>query len=136
MTVPSIQQRQAALDLANETRIAAATVKRHLGGMGRQDAMLEAARLLATDTSEIGTVKIHTFLVAIPRIGDVAVRKLLNDRKTGWYVWPFRRISELTIRQRLTIAAQLQEMAPRNACSTLDALESIGLEAMQPGGFA
>lgn len=113
-TIDRSAQRFTALQRANEVRCAGADLKRQLLALGdRRMAQREAARLLREEPETIGAMKIHSFLMAVPEMGETSVRRLLTDRREGWYVWPFRRVDELLPRTRERLARGLELRAGR-----------------------
>lgn len=104
----------AALAIANERRLATARFRERMDGLERKEAQVEVARLLIEGLDEIGHITIYTVLMAVPTMGEVKVRRLLERRSEHWYVWPFKRVGELSERQRMRIAGELVVLASRS----------------------
>lgn len=103
----SPRQREVALIRANEQRSLGRQWKQQVGSMPARQARQAASRVLLDAPETVGGLTVHQFLVAIPRMGDEKVRRMLSNRAQGWYIWPFRRVRELTLRQRVQLAAEL-----------------------------
>lgn len=119
MSVTSISQRDEALLKANlkrskgrELKSALSAGKPKVGSDAWSWAVREAGRAIVEDVDMIGFIRVHAFLDAIPRIGEVGVRLVLRKAASGTEpIWPLRRVRELTDRERRSIAAELERLA-------------------------
>ena len=102
------QQRDAALESANTVRSAMRLWKEEMAALTATAGRREAARVLMEEPGRVGSLTVHAFLVAVPKIGEEKARRILCGRGEGWYIWPFRRVRELTARQRELIAERLR----------------------------
>lgn len=98
-----------ALLRANDVRRTLAQLKDDLGKLDRRAGLLEGARLLGERPDEIGSLKIHAFLVALPRVGEAQAKRLLY--RGDEHIWPLKRVSQMTTRQRMQIVGKLAVMA-------------------------
>lgn len=100
-------QRREAMAKANHVRLVGKNWKAEMAALRPTAARRAAARVLLEEPDSVGALTIHTFLSAIPRLGDRQVQRMLTIRAEGWYVWPFRRVDDLTSRQRARLAQEL-----------------------------
>lgn len=87
----SLEQRQAALDRANEIRKFRAQLKRDIKA-GRKCAV----DLLTDPPAEVETMKVFEVLLALPKVGRTKAGKLLNVVRAS----PSKTIGGLSARQR------------------------------------
>lgn len=96
--VRSPDQRMAALILANEIRCARARMKREL-----RAGTVDAVALVAEPPSYLRTMKLEKFLVAIPGLGRVKARRMMNVARIS----DAKTVGGLSDRQRAELVAQL-----------------------------
>lgn len=106
-TLGRTPQRTVALGKANDVRSLQREWKANMAARTPRDATREAARILLEAPDSVGGLTIHTFLISIPRVGEGKAQRILIDRRQGSYVWPYRKVRELTHNQRVTIAGRL-----------------------------
>lgn len=92
------QQRQDALDRANEIRSYRAELKRELRRGARS-----AAAVLRDPETEVETMKVVDLLLAAPKVGRVKANKLLARSRIS----PTKTVGGLSARQRGELAAYL-----------------------------
>lgn len=102
-----LDQRMAALGSANARRISAASFRRELASRAKRDAQLEAARVLREEPASVASMPVHRFLGTVPSIGTAKVREIL----TRHHIWPLKPVRELTDRQRLVLATEIERRA-------------------------
>lgn len=106
--------REAALERGNEIRIAGADVRRQIGALSRPEAFLRVAELLEHPPLEIQRMKAQTLLTAVPRVGKVVAKRLLEDVdvppnvQIGPSFNSHHAHSSLTARQRFRLAAEIR----------------------------
>ena len=108
MTMTSPAQRDRALSQANARRRLGRLWKEDMAASSARDGRLAAAEVLLDDPERVGGLTIYAFLVSIPRLGDVKAKQMLMRR--DWYIWPFRKVRELTPGQRERIAFELRRL--------------------------
>lgn len=106
-TLDRTGQAMDALARANRNRHLAKDWKDEIGALTPQEARQRAAAVLLEEPGSVGGLTIHAFLTAIPRLGDAKAQRMLSYRAEGWYIWPFRRVRDLTDRQRARLAELL-----------------------------
>ncbi len=99
--VVTMDQRQEALEVANEIRVRLAGFKRQLAALGRHQAGTEAADTLLHRHELINEMEVYVFLLALPGFGPARMKRVCQQLP----VWPFRTISDLTERERQRLAA-------------------------------
>src|SRR5690348_17343665 len=109
MSAIATRQRFQALENANEVRSSLRLWKLEMAARPHHQAIQEAARILRDDPESVGGLSIHSFLVAIPRIGEAKAQRLLTNRAEGSYIWPFRRVRALTDRERRRLCELLMK---------------------------
>lgn len=112
-------QRQAALRLANEVRVAISMHRREIRDLGSDYGRLYVADLLDGTDDGIGWLEacgIAHLLRAIPKVGDKKAGYLLRriDVRSGQ-----RRVRDLTNRQRCLLAEALRSLRPLGKASTV-----------------
>jgi hypothetical protein len=103
----STDQRQNALDRANEIRFKRSDLRAELHDLTRPEARSQVAKLIESPPAFLLTMKIESLLLLIPRFGDVKVRKIMWAHQIS----PRKRIGGLSQRQRLELAAVLRRDA-------------------------
>lgn len=94
----SYQQRMAALQLANDTRSARATLKREM--RARRISLVD---LLLAPPAYVETMKVFDLLIAVPKYGRVKVNKVLS----GCRISPSKTIGGMSQRQRVELVERL-----------------------------
>lgn len=115
-----LSQRMRALELANDQRFGVAEFRQQMkrgvrprfpgsrpATANAAPRIREAADLLRSDASMIGSMPVHAFLDAIPTFGEDRVRRLLQANQ----IWPLRRVDSLTGRQCEVLASELDRVA-------------------------
>jgi uncharacterized protein (DUF58 family) len=92
-------QRRAALDHANEIRTSRATLKQQL-----KDREQAAVPLIEQPPRYAESMKVWTFLTALPRLGPVKINRLLADCRVS----PNKTLGGLSARQRTDLAGALK----------------------------
>lgn len=100
-----MSQHMDALRLANEARLRHARIKAEIAGHDFVGGLRHVARLLRDIGGEADDLRLDCLLLAVPRIRHRSIAELLalvgvRDRQ--------RRVRELTERQRLVLAADLE----------------------------
>ena len=113
----TLAQPMAALEIADWHRLGVADFKRRMKpetrAANRPEVVMvasrirEAAALLAGEPSPVWCMRIHLFLDSVPTFGDERVRKVLQRHR----IWPLKRVRDLTERQRLLLAIELERVA-------------------------
>ena len=104
-TITPEPQRLRALERANEVRLARAGLKRRIAG-----GEVPAAQVILDCPWEASSWAIGELLLSQRRWGDTRCRKFLSRNQ----ILETKPIGTLTERQRLSLAAQLQEVASRD----------------------
>lgn len=102
-------QRLEALALANRVRCGASAEKRRIRGLPASVAAREVARIVRDgdgDTVCEG-VPVAALILAVPRMGECKTRALLGRLGVG----PWRKLRDLTVRQREVVALELEAKA-------------------------
>ena len=105
VTMPLVEQRMAALRMANDVRLTNARVRRQVGMLGQRDGMLAVADLLERLDPSASAMPISRLLRSVHRLGDRKARRLLNH---AGIVSGDRRVDQLTVRQRACLATALR----------------------------
>lgn len=113
----TVSQPMAALEIADRGRLGAADFKRRMrpdGSAASRPAIVlvaprirEAAAILAGEPSPVWCMRVYVFLDAVPTFGDERVRRVLQRHR----IWPLRRVRDLSERQRLLLAVELERVA-------------------------
>lgn len=105
-------QRRVALDRANEIRNARARFKRQMHDTVPISAIARAAEEITHPEAPLLTMRLEPFLSAIPRVGKVTTRKLLDESQAKGT------LGRLTERQRAALVQALDQMAQRRYGTT------------------
>jgi hypothetical protein len=96
----SLDQRMAALEIANEARVLRAQLKRDLK-VGRAS----IGELLLDPPAFVQTAKVFDMLLALPKVGRVKATKIMNNCRVS----PNKTFGGLSDRQRAELAERLNE---------------------------
>ncbi len=99
----SLDQRMAALEIANETRALRAQLKRDLKA-GRAS----IGELLLDPPAFVYTAKVFDMLLALPKVGRVKATKIMNNCRVS----PNKTFGGLSDRQRAELAERLNQWPP------------------------
>ena len=91
-----LTQRQEALNIANDVRLANAALRSELKGLPRDDALRRAAHVVLTLEASSGSMKVESFLVSIRGIGPQKVKAMLVEI----HCFTPKRLRDLSQRQR------------------------------------
>jgi hypothetical protein len=94
----SLDQRMAALELANEARVLRAQLKRDL-----KAGKASIGELLLDPPAFLQTAKVFDMLLALPKVGRVKAAKVMNDCRVS----PSKTFCGLSDRQRAELAERL-----------------------------
>lgn len=97
-------QRQDALEVANEIRARLAGFKRHIASLEKHQAWHEVASTLLDRPELIGEMEVHMLLLALPGFGPVRMRRVCQRLP----VWPFTTVGVLTLNQRQRLASMIR----------------------------
>jgi hypothetical protein len=102
------EQAMASLKKADHVRVLNAELRRSLRAMRRPEALWAAAEVLENPTPEQGAIPLHRLLRMVPLFREEPRRKML--KRAGIQTWDHR-LRDLTERQRLALASQMQDHA-------------------------
>jgi mannitol/fructose-specific phosphotransferase system IIA component len=107
-----IDQRRAALKLANATRLEVAGFKRDIDGLPRHEAIVKVVDAIARryDEKLLGAAKIRHLLIGIAGVGDMKARKILQ---VAQIYNGDKRLRDLTARQRNLLVELLEQQGWR-----------------------
>ena len=101
------EQRQEALNLANDVRLANAALRGELKSLDREDALRRAAHVCLTLEGSSGSMKVESFLNSIRGIGPQKVKSMLVEI----HCLTPKRLRDLSVRQRDLLAEVLVGIA-------------------------
>jgi len=103
----TLKQRQEALNIANDVRLANAALRTELKGLSREDALRRAAHVVLTLEGSSGSMKVESFLASIRGIGPQKVKAMLVEIQC----FTPKRLRDLSQRQRDLLADVLVGIA-------------------------
>jgi hypothetical protein len=103
----TLEQRQEALNMANDVRLANAALRTELKGLSREDALRRAAHVVLTLEGSSGSMKVESFLASIRGIGPQKVKAMLVEIQC----FTPKRLRDLSQRQRDLLADVLVGIA-------------------------
>lgn len=107
----STDQRDRALQIANETRLRRAELKRELGEMGRAESLDRVASLIADPPQWLRKMLAFELIAACPRMGNAWTKRVFGHAD----VKRTRQIGELVPREVAALGTALRRARPGSA---------------------
>lgn len=104
--VTTLDQRRAALEIANDIRIRRARLKREIR-VGK----VSPVDVLETPPAFVSTMKVFDLLLAVPKLGTVKVQQMMRALSIS----ASKTVAGMSDRQRDAIVRELRERAERRA---------------------